>query len=72
MNTPAINASQSITQVQPPSTRGFGDLNSEDFFGLLIAQLQNQDPLKPTDNQQLLREFNRSASEDTPPLKATA
>jgi len=45
----------------PPSkttSRGFSDLKSEDFFGLLIAQLQNQDPLKPTDNQQLLQQMS--------------
>lgn len=36
----------------------FGDMKSEDFFGLLIAQLQNQDPMKPTDNQQLLQQMS--------------
>jgi flagellar basal-body rod modification protein FlgD len=58
MSTSAINANHSLTQVKPPTTRGFTDLDSEDFFGLLIAQLQNQDPLKPTDNQQLLQQMS--------------
>jgi len=58
MSTAAINANQTITQVQSPTTHGFSDLDSEDFFGLLIAQLQNQDPLKPTDNQQLLSQMS--------------
>ena len=58
MSTQAINANQTITQVQPATRRGFSDLDSEDFFGLLIAQLQNQDPLKPTDNQQLLSQMS--------------
>jgi flagellar basal-body rod modification protein FlgD len=41
-----------------PTTKGFNNLSSEDFFGLLIAQLQAQDPLKPTDNQQLLNQMS--------------
>lgn len=47
----------SPTTTTRATTRGFGDLNSEDFFGLLIAELQNQDPLKPTDNQQMLSQM---------------
>lgn len=58
MSTTAISANQPVTQVHPATTRGFSDLDSEDFFGLLIAQLQNQDPLKPTDNQQLLQQMS--------------
>ncbi|HWL95142.1 MAG TPA: flagellar hook capping FlgD N-terminal domain-containing protein [Phycisphaerae bacterium] len=40
------------------STVGFNDLRSEDFFALMIAQLQAQDPLKPQDNQQLLSQMS--------------
>lgn len=58
MDAGVIDTSQAITQVRPPTTRGFSDLSSEDFFGLLIAELQNQDPLKPTDNQQLLSQMS--------------
>ncbi len=43
---------------QRTTTRGFSDMSSEDFFGLLIAELRNQDPLKPTDNQQLLNQMS--------------
>ncbi|HKQ48347.1 MAG TPA: flagellar hook capping FlgD N-terminal domain-containing protein [Phycisphaerae bacterium] len=58
MDAGVIDTSQTITQVRPATTRGFADLDSEDFFGLLIAELQNQDPLKPTDNQQLLSQMS--------------
>ena len=52
---PPIPQSPSTTA---PTTKGFSDLSSEDFFGLLIAQLQSQDPLKPTDNQTLMTQMS--------------
>lgn len=58
MQASAINSSNSVLGVQKPSTHGFNDLSGEDFFSLLIAQLQSQDPLKPTDNQQLLSQIS--------------
>ncbi|MBN1510828.1 MAG: hypothetical protein JXB13_02345 [Phycisphaerae bacterium] len=51
------------TSVQPSSTtctscsQGFQELNGEDFFKVLIAQLVNQDPLEPTSNQELLAQM---------------
>jgi flagellar basal-body rod modification protein FlgD len=33
-------------------------MGSEDFFKLLITELQSQDPMKPTDNQQLMQELS--------------
>ena len=41
----------------PPSARGAAGLGSDDFFKLLITQLTNQDPMKPTDNEELLRQI---------------
>ncbi|MCG3137975.1 MAG: hypothetical protein HJJLKODD_01831 [Phycisphaerae bacterium] len=37
---------------------GFEGLGSNDFFKLIITQLLQQDPLKPTDNQQLLQQIS--------------
>jgi len=37
---------------------GVADLGSQDFFKLLIAQLTNQDPLEPMDNQDLLNQIS--------------
>lgn len=42
-----------------PSKNSFSALDSEDFFGLLITQLTNQDPFEPTGNEEL---FNQIAS----------
>jgi hypothetical protein len=39
------------------SGRGFQELNGEDFFKVLIAQLVNQDPLEPTSNEELLAQM---------------
>jgi len=58
MATTTINPTSLVGSPNTPTTRRFNDLKSEDFFGLLIAQLQNQDPLKPTDNQQLLQQMS--------------
>ncbi len=59
MDTPAIGAGSGILSgAQHTTTRGFSDLSSEDFFALLIAELQSQDPLEPTDNQQLLDQMS--------------
>ena len=59
MATQAISSTlASSTRPPKTTTKNFNNLNSEDFFGLLIAQLQNQDPLKPTDNQTLLNQIS--------------
>ena len=41
--------------VQPKDA--FSQLDSQDFFKLIIANLTNQDPLEPMDNQQLLEQI---------------
>lgn len=58
MATTSINPMLLTGNPSAPATRRFDDLKSEDFFGLLIAQLQNQDPMKPTDNQALLQQMS--------------
>jgi len=58
-------AIQSINGVAPPAqaaeTNSGGKVSRDDFLKLLIAQLQNQDPLSPMDNQEFavqLAQFN--------------
>lgn len=51
----ATNAGVSAT----PTTKRFDELKNEDFFALLIAELQSQDPLNPTDNQQLFSQMSQ-------------
>jgi len=36
----------------------YAELNSEDYFKLLINQLTNQDPFEPTSNQELLQQMS--------------
>ena len=38
---------------------GFGGLTSDTFMRLLITQLQNQDPLEPAKNQELLAQMSQ-------------
>lgn len=53
-------AAQTNTTVseQNATTRGFNDISSEDFFGMMIEELKSQDPLNPKDNQQLLQQMS--------------
>jgi len=36
----------------------FEDLGVEDFLRLMVAELQNQDPLNPSDNKDMLNQLN--------------
>ncbi len=47
MATTAINPTTGLPQSSTPSGRGMEALSSEDFFRLLITELQQQDPLAP-------------------------
>lgn len=41
------------------STNSMDDLGTGDFLDLLIAELQNQDPLNPADNSDLLQQISQ-------------
>ena len=43
----------------------FGQLQAEDFIKMLVAQLQSQDPLNPTENQDLLAQMSEIRSLST-------
>jgi flagellar basal-body rod modification protein FlgD len=49
METSAIGVATPTTQ-----QRGVSDLASEDFFKILVAEMQNQDPLAPSDSSDLI------------------
>lgn len=59
----AINSSNGLFKSGSSSapqthSRTLADINPNDFFRLLVAQLQQQDPLKPTDNQAILQQMS--------------
>ena len=58
METSGVSATTTAATQTKATTHGFDDLGSEDFFKLLITELQSQDPMKPTDNQQLMSELS--------------
>lgn len=44
---------------QTPKATSVNELSSNDFLKLLIAELQNQDPLAPTDSVQMLQQVSQ-------------
>lgn len=53
-----INGLMNDVSTTRTSTKGYGDLKTEDFVKILIAQLTNQNPLEPMDNGQLLNQVS--------------
>jgi flagellar basal-body rod modification protein FlgD len=43
----------------PTGTDAFADVNLDDFLKLLITELQNQDPLNPMDNNEILQQVSQ-------------
>lgn len=56
----AVTALQSVTKASTPSAadRTAQSLSTDDFFKILIAELSNQNPLEPMDNQKLLDQIS--------------
>lgn len=46
-------------QTAPQRNQNLGELDMEDFLGLMISELQNQDPLDPMDNSQMLQQISQ-------------
>jgi flagellar basal-body rod modification protein FlgD len=46
----------------PRESTGFNALSAEDFLEMMIVQLQNQDPLEPTGNEELLNQISQMRS----------
>lgn len=46
----------------PKQTDAFGNLGLEQFISLMVTELQNQDPLNPMDNTQLLQQLSQMQS----------
>src|SRR5579864_8220108 len=57
--TPITNSTTIPTPTATPAPSGASALTSSDFMNLMLKQLQNQDPLNPTDSNQLLQQISQ-------------
>ena len=64
-----MDATSSVTSTDTASQTGFGlttgaeqAIGRDEFLKLLVAQLKNQDPLKPQDNTQFVAELAQFSS----------
>lgn len=61
MATTAVTGTSSNTSSAPVKDR-MQDLNVEQFLKLMIAELQNQDPMNPMDNAQMIQQISEIRS----------
>ena len=61
MTTAVAATSAAATSAATPKT-GFASLGAGDFIKMLSAQLQNQDPTKPTDNTAMVAQLAQFTS----------
>lgn len=60
--TSGTSGTGSTSNVVSPDQQGFAALDSNTFLKLLITQLQNQDPLNPTSNEDLVNQLSAMRS----------
>ena len=72
MATDPISGGGSSTPVAAGTGNALREVNIDDFLKLMIAELQNQDPLNPMDNSQILEQISQIHSvESTKKLSST-
>jgi len=59
MESSGVQSSSQASAANPTGHDAFKDLDLNTFIKLLIAELQNQDPLNPMDNNQLLQQVSQ-------------
>ncbi|MDE3017931.1 MAG: hypothetical protein KGI53_02835, partial [Nitrospirota bacterium] len=64
-NATAGSNSPSVTSNGTPIVSGPKPLGQADFLNLMIAQLQNQDPMKPMDNQAFVAQMAQFSQLDS-------
>jgi flagellar basal-body rod modification protein FlgD len=71
-NNPAIGALGDSSAAATTTTGGTKQMGQQDFLKLLLAQMQNQDPMQPMDDTQMMSQMAQfSALEATQQLQAT-
>lgn len=58
-NAQTTNTANATGSSSSGSTDAFSKINSNDFLQMMIAQLQNQDPMNPMDDSQLLQQISQ-------------
>ena len=58
MQITGTSGSSSSPSIVDPDKTGFNGLTADDFMRMLIVQLQNQDPMEPVGNDQLLGQLS--------------
>lgn len=59
MATVSNATASSVSQTSTGAAKGIQDLDLNKFIDLMIAELQNQDPLNPLDNNQMLQQITQ-------------
>ncbi len=59
MQTSAVNIRGQVGAQNPNGNDAFRNLDLNSFLSMMIAELQNQDPLNPMDNAQLLQQVSQ-------------
>lgn len=62
MQVSALDAATTTRQNINPTGRGMESLKSEDFFRLLVTELQNQDPFKPAETADMISQVSQIRS----------
>lgn len=58
MTTTAIGTGSSTAAAAPPKS-AYSSLKPDDFIKMMVTQLQHQDPMQPTSNQDLLAQMSQ-------------
>jgi len=58
MSTSSVGVVGTQGQQNPTGKNAFNDVGMEEFLKLMIAELQNQDPMNPMSNQEMLQQIN--------------
>ena len=64
MSTPSVGA-VGTQGAQATGTNKFEDMKVEDFIKMMVTELQNQDPLSPTDSSQILQQVSQIKNIDS-------
>ena len=62
MSTSPVSTASSVSQTtaqNSSTTNSFQSRTSQDFLNMMVAELQNQDPMNPTDSSEILQEVSQ-------------